>query len=486
MDATGIGRIATVFRGALGRPFRMAFHDAPETGLFIAGGFAGVVDQDGGSPDLVRLPVLAGLKPDTRFSHGRIAQRGDARVDVAWNDGHAQLPVHAAGRLAMTPASWSQRALQATMIAGSVTRWSRLPAAGAMSMAVLVEQYFSSSPMSSDNLQKGDLDRTPFFVASAVTVDRLLKRLPDKPIRIVSFLAAALEVKAREASTRIASLAGAITVSALGKAAGPRPEQVSLLFTIGDALVESAWQGDGEIAPVDVAVETVNRPAFIAHATPRVALLRLKGTGGLTRYRAVGIAGRIVRSRRNGATEPLLPDAARGFPLAVTAPGGWLYGTEESIAVPVRDDQVRDGLLPSGAAGLARGVGLPAEAARRAGKLGDAVWYVQTRATAYYPLNLARLSSEAIPWLRPVTARPRLPTRDALGHAWADARVTEMQAFIPESATFAVALFVTLPSRIRSRRYTNSQRSCRGGSGRGQEASPAGRLRAAGPGPRRD
>lgn len=441
MDASGIGRIATVFRGALGRPFRMAFHDAPETGLFIAGGFAGTVEQDGGAPDLVRLPVLAGLTPGTRFSHGRIAQRGDARVDVAWSDGHAQLPVHAAGRLAMTPASWSQRALQAAMIAGSVTRWSRLPAVGAMSMAVLVEQYFSSAPMGSDDLKKGDLDKTPFFIASAVTVERLLKRATDKPIRITSFLAAALEVKAQDASppTRIASLAGAITVSSLGKAAGPLPEQASLLFTIGDTLVESAWQGDGGIAPFAVAIETIHRPAFIAHAAPRVALLRLKGSHGLTRYRAVGISGRIVRSRRNRIAEPVLPDAARGFPLAVAAPGGWLYGTEESISVPVRDDQAHGDLPPSGAAGLARDVGLPAEAARRSSKLGDPVWYVQTRAPTYYPLDLTGIVSEAIPWLRPVTARPRVPTVDALTEAWTDANVTEMQAIIPEGASITSA-----------------------------------------------
>jgi hypothetical protein len=434
MDATGIGRIATVFRGALGLPFRAAFHAKPETGLFVAGGAVGLAERAGLAPELVRLPVLAGLKGDTLFRNGHIAQRGDARIDVAWNDGHARLPVHAAGRLATTPASWSQRALEAALIAGSVTRWSQLPAAGDPLLAVLVEQYFSSAPMSSDALKAGDLTGTPFFIGAAVTVHRLIERPSDKPVKFVSFLAAPLEVLAggKPPSKPIASLATAIRISSSGKIDAALPERAPMLASIGDDLVESPWQGADAIAPQDVAIEAIRRPAFTEHAAPRVALLRVKGEGGLSRYRPIDIPRRAKRARWQGNAETVQPDSARGFPLAVVPPGGWLLGSEESIGIPIRDDTPSGGLPASGVAGLSRRISLPAEADAHRTSPYNPTWYVQTRAPVYHSLGLTGISCEPVPWLRPSPARPRLPTYGAISEAWLSAQLGDVQAIIPE------------------------------------------------------
>lgn len=432
MEATGIGKVATVFRGTLGLPFRAAFDAARETGLFLAGGVLGFLERVGEEADLLRLPVLAGLG-ETQYRDGFLTQGGIDQIQVAWSDGHAQRPLHASGRTAATPTSWNGRALAAAIVAGSVTRWSDFPAAGDPVMAVLSEQFFETSPMSSDRLVPGTLETTPFFIGAAVTVAGFLAKPRLKVPRFVAFLAGPMAVADPSAPGKIrkASLAAAIRISLSTAKRAPAPLREPLHVTVGALCTQTAWPSAAGEAP-----EAVRRRAFAAELEPRAALLRLEKGDGAATYRVLAVPRRARRVRGQVSATIFLPDAARGAPLGIGENAGWILGLEETIARPIRDDVPGADASPaSGVAGLSRAVRLPAEARDLAEHGKDPTWHVQTRVPVYHSLHYSDFVSEPVPWLRGVAARPRVPTREAVEAAWAENKLGEVQSITPETAS---------------------------------------------------
>jgi hypothetical protein len=451
MLRAGVGRIATVLRGALGYPFREAFWRGGKThkGLFLAGGFAGLIaSNDGDRAPLVRLPVLAAFDGGEDLSKpGFITQDGELRpIGVAWADGRAARHLVATLRNAVAPASTSDSALRAALLAGSRAAASAGLTPEQTIAAVLVEQSFAVRP--ADGSVEVQLASEPFFLAAAVSLARALARFPENvPPAVLSLLAGSSIAK----TTR--TFASAVITRTLPAASDPLRvrELRAELATIGNDVVVRPWQGPAVAALESIVpVALVATPAFADHARPRAALLRTSSEGQV-RFDAPPLPlGREKARLIPPVNDRDFADKARGYGLLPEGdPLRWLAGPEQGRMQPFRDDKSESA---SGLAGLSRAMAMPAHAAtlqvedqtidpaRR-----NLVWFSQTRAPVYLPLPLS-LKSSPIPWLTPAQPRPRVPSDDALAVAFdklgfpldeKKSRVVGAQPVLPDSATLA-------------------------------------------------
>lgn len=440
MVAAGAGRIGTVLRGALGMPFRRAFWAATPQGLFVAGGFVGLVaSRDGENAPLVRLPVLAPLEKDQLLGQpGLITQRNpdkDLKLDVAWADGRTARNVIATLRHATTPTSSSDGALREALMIGSRPSARTNLTADQTVAAVLVEQSFVARW--DELFPKPDLTRQPFFFAAAVSVKRLLASLKVNRAPIVLSLIAGHGVAGDESRSLAAVVLTRNLPVDLAKG-GPQRRPQPELATLGDDVVVAPWTGPAVADLADVIpVGLVAGPALVEHTQPRAAMLRTVSAAGVLRYDAPPLPGARERAR---FTTPLpgaqraYADPGRGFGLVhekTEDPTRWLASPEEGPMRPFRDT---DG---TGLAGLSRVMTMAAHAepvrtddpnatARRL------VWIAQTRAPIFLDLPLAGVKAPPIPWLTPGTPRARLPIDDAVRAA-----AGATQAILPSAATVA-------------------------------------------------
>lgn len=440
MVKAGVGRPVTVLAGALGLPFRAAFGTGHD-GLFLAGGFAGLVNAtDGLRAPLLRLPVLAAFDPSDPFANagfisGKIGQK---RVTVSWVDGQAARNVVATLRSAVTPASSSESALRSALLTGSraSSRSGLTPEETAM--AILVEQYFDEH---ADNLAKGDLERDPFFVAAAVGLAKTIPVLEQNPAPVV------LSLIAGNGGDPKRGLAAAVVTRNLPLTSADEDQDRlrAQLVTLGDEVVLHDWPGP-PVANLEgvVPVALVAGPAFADHVSPRAVLVRTVSNGE-SQYDAPPLPRGDDRPQM-AKTDPArsFADGGRGYGLD---PGDgalrWLAGPEEGRTRPYRDDgpPVADVKEPqvSGLAGLSRAMALPAHATAKRDEL---VWVAQTRAPVYLPLGITDLESPPIPWLTPGTPRPRHVTSGTLGGALENFEfvkevATNVQSILPTGATVA-------------------------------------------------
>jgi hypothetical protein len=457
-----IGRIGTVLSGALGLPFRRAFWPADGTdrpGFFLAGGFVGLLTSqlDEESAPLLRLPMLVPLDGQALA----IGQKGDGKaIEVAWTDSRAAREVIVTRRSAVAPASTSDSAIRAALLAGSRALKSIEP--DDTVAAVLVEQSFA--------VPRGnaDLATTPFFIAAAVSLARSLDRLqPQQQPTVLSLLAGDGIAGPHDRH----GLAAAIVTRDLKRGDDPNVQRLQAepeLTTVGDDIVVHAWTGPN-VAEIDdvVPVSLIAGPAFADHVQPRAVLLRTLenkqwryDTPQLPRPFERPRAAAPVREDRRS-----FPDSGRGYPLPLGKEQlRWLRAPEEIEMMPVRDvpkdvdtQPALDGTT-SGLAGLSRIAAMPAHAANVSGEIqkpkpgetndpvrNNLVWIAQTRSPVYLPLGLSSVKAPPIPWLTPGTPRPRNPAAAALARAFdkIDVHVDEndrtvaVQPLLPAGATIA-------------------------------------------------
>jgi len=438
-----IGRIGTVLRGALGLSFRRAFWPTDDTkhdGLFIAGGFVGaLIAADKEDAPLLRLPVLAALATSTLS----ITQKGfGAPIHLAWTDSHAARNIIATARGAVAPASTADTAIRTALLEGSRAIAPAISPDAAIA-AVLVEQSFAV-PSGGDNLE-----RSPFFIAAAVSLSRSLGQFADnKPAPTVLSLIAGYALDNRGEQRGLASAIVTRNLASNGAAAKRSPGDPTLA-TLGDDLAIHPWTG-ANVADLleSVPVAQIAGPAFADHVHPRAVLLRTEAVTnaiGQWRYDAPRLPKPFERPRN---TTPVVEkdrafaDPGRGYALP---PGDererWLTAPEEIEMKPFRDAD-SDG-VKSGLAGLSRVEALPAHASNIS-VLDGLVWIAQTRSPVYLPLGLSAVKSLPIPWLTPGTPRPRNPAGDAVVAAFdkIDVRPDKddklnVQPMLPPDATIA-------------------------------------------------
>ncbi len=503
MRSGGSGRIATVLRGALGLAFRVGFASETRKGIFVAGGFVGVLAvRDGDSGPLLRLPVLAALDPAvSHLAAGTIEQNGTASVRVAWADSGAARQVVATLRSAVAPASTAEGALRAALIAGS-----RRPVKGTLDpgdvvTAILVEQSFVVPSDPKDDHPTVVLAKDPFFIASAVSVSAAvesLSRFADRKQTptVLSLLAGrglVRFIEDKKKKTREMGLAAAVVTRKLTVPEKPgqpliEPPIANELTTLGDQIVTTPWTG-GNVADLADAIPIgmVAGAAYADHVEPRVALLRTegktKGKNKTSRYDCVPLPRRAIRSRVAEKTvRRRFADAGRGYGWVPTETSNWLSAPAEGRMMPVRDDDPIGNRRASGIAGLSRPMRMPAHAVpvdegSPESPLSGIVWTAQTRAPVYLPLALTEVTSVPIPWLSPAAPRPRLPIDEALRSAVKNLDL-RVQPFLPERTTLAsvgdragislarITRFETAlsPVPMFDRRYARFGRPAQGGS----------------------
>ncbi|HWJ41117.1 MAG TPA: hypothetical protein VNT29_08280 [Candidatus Limnocylindrales bacterium] len=439
MIAGGSGRIAVVLRGALGRPFRETFWQSAHEGLFLAGGFAGLVGaEDGATAPLLRLPVLMAFHQGEGLATPRVMeQNGVATLTVAWADGRAAHEVVATLRSAVTPASASEASLRTALLAGS----RKLAALGVgiddTVAAVLVEQSFA---VNSDALTAGPLTSTPFFAAAAVSLARALPRIPkedEAAAPVLSLLAG------HGPGNNSRTLAAAVVTRSLKEPAKTerQVEVPAQLATLGDDVVIRDWTGPavadaGESLPPAL----IAGPATIDHVRPRAVMLRTLDGADASRYDAPPLPkppdrarAALISSTRDFA------DARRGYGFTFDPAKfeRWLAAPEEGAMQPFRNANPLGtvSIDASGLAGLSRTMAMPAHASNEA-----QVWVAQTRAPIYLSLPFPDgstaeepVKSPPIPWLAPGAPRPRIPADAALQSVLGN----DTQSILPERATIA-------------------------------------------------
>jgi hypothetical protein len=442
MIAGGSGRIAVVLRGALGLPFRQTFWQSAHEGLFLAGGFTGLVGaDDGATAPLLRLPVLMAFDQGEGMATPRVLQQnGVATLAVAWADGRAAREVVATLRSAVTPASASELSLRTALLAGS----RRLAALGVgvddTVAALLVEQSFA---VNSDALTAGPLVSTPFFAAAAVSLARAFPHIPaedDDAAPVLSLLAGHGPGRKGQSPR---TLAAAMVTRSLNEPAitERRVEVPPKLATLGDDVVIRDWTGPavadaGESLPTAL----IAGPATIDHVRPRAAMLRTLDGDKPSRYDAPSLPKPPDRARASAVSSKRdFADARRGYGLAFDSAQveRWLVAPEEGTMKPFRDANPPEAVSidVSGLAGLSRTMSMPAHASNDA-----QVWVAQTRAPIYLSLPFPDgsgadepVKSPPIPWLAPGAPRPRIPADDAVKSALGDGT----QPILPERATVA-------------------------------------------------
>jgi hypothetical protein len=441
----GRGGVGTVLQGLHGQAFREAIYAGAESAgpnVIVVGGFAGLIELEGkDAVPLLKLPVLMGLSAGYLGdgTEPLLKQGGANPIDheVAWPDGLASAAVATTFRSAVSPATSSERDLDVAARAGARALEGDAIARERLAGALLVEQSF---PV---NLVLDGLGATPFFLASAAGVSRVLK--------------GASEVTAaqREAKTpRVLSLVSHVAREKAGKAVQRR---AAALLTAGDSELAGntigtlAGEGELMVAGDDLAVETwqsvdfteqalegmgahVVMKAYSMQARPRAALARdIHGD-----FRCIGLPLPTQQPRRRELLEQAFADAGRGYMLPV-AGGAEMAGVEEGFTGAVRDD------AGSGIAALSRVLNLPAVSPQTENNastpVDDVLWVSQQRAALYLPIRAA-LNSEPIPWIVPGAPRTRLPAGKELRNAIdrllpQGAPSTTWQPFLAEQAMVA-------------------------------------------------
>lgn len=410
----GRGGIGSVLQGTLGMAFREAIHEKldADPNVVVYGGFAGLIEQPGSDAvPLVRLPVLMGL------SKGYLGDGSDPLLmqggalstdyDVAWPDSLASAPVVATFRCAVSPATASERDLEAAARAGARVLDGDVMARDSLAGALLVEQSF---PV---DLALTGLGTTPFFLASAAGVSRMLKGLATVrkevrvalPLRVLSLVSHALcDKDGKLVQRRAAALLTAGDWDCTIKTTAPLNGEGELMVA-GDDVVVEPWRGlDFTQQALDSFGAQVAMKAYSLQSRPRAVLARdIQGE-----YLCVDLPMSTLQPRRRELLEQAFADEGRGYMLPV-AGGVEMAGVEEGFTGAVRDGG-RDG---SGIAGLSRVANLPALASRiekneLSTPVDEVVWLAQQRAPLYLPIR-SKLDSEPIPWLVPGAPRTRLP-----------------------------------------------------------------------------
>jgi hypothetical protein len=433
MTDTGEGRLGVVLRGTLGIEFRKMFWSGQRSGLYLDGEFS-------------RLPVLCALtateSKDAFSRQGSLPQIDwKSPYEMAWPDTQAARTVTTSFRRAAAPASSSEPALRAALRAG---RWDNTPDPDATGdiAAIFVEQSFA--PLASTTIG------APYFLASAVTVQRALTRFPAGTTpTVVSVIAGALtgdELKDR-------TLAASVVTRGLREEGAPASVRAAELVTLGDDVVVRPWTSPGD---VDAApVSAVAAPAFADHAEPRLAMVRAPTLDGW-RHVAFELPHHDWSVREAASPKLAFADAHRGYLAEVEQDGPLLYPVEESATRPFVDaltppTQAAESLR-SGVAGLSRVLALPAWAASTSDP-DQWVWYSQHRTPVFEPARFTDLLGPPIAHLSPAAPRPRLPVEAAITRTLESVSTSgekpEIQAIVPSAAT--VATFADRPGVLIAR-----------------------------------
>ncbi len=429
MHTPGLGAVATVLQGALGAAFRTAFWEQPIPGLIVMGGFLGALrlGAETAAP-LLRLPVLAGL------GERKIGQTVPAEgIELSWTDGPAARLLALTRSGAPSPADASLDALRAAALAGSLP----VPPSNADDSwddpagSLLVEQSY----VNADLVKSAKLETTPFFLASAVTVERMFRlvKLPA-PDQIESLsLVAGSSILRGQGKKKSESLSLASAIALRDRQSSRAPQQPMPCFAlVGERLTVADWigpaAGEGDATPVPM----LNGLAVARDKNPRVAFVTTPPVqrGRLTRYFPHAFPPPMLDAPATSAMPAgFFADHGRG---SVAMPGAdqplrWLAPVVEGAVRPIRDDDIFSAdpehkLLHtgSGLAGLTRRVRLPAHtgtAIELAPAATDAnpqvnddfVWLSQTQVPIYLPLRTTGLKGPPIGWLTPATPLTRLP-----------------------------------------------------------------------------
>lgn len=438
----GDGGLGTVLQGSWGRAFRSAFAtDYPEQArsLMLVGGFVGLLDQGQPSAPLLRLPALIGVSSGLLAAGSGPAARpalhqGPDRpltVEVAWADGLASAAIGVTAGSAAAPAGSHARDIDAAIAAGARALALDAGAQRGLAAAMLVEQSF---PVIT---QPNVLATTPYFLAAAAGVSRVLKAAASTPrARRALSLVSSTSTDNREPLPRVQRRA-AVLITSDGNRQSDQTTQAPAIaaemISVGEDLVVSAWPGL-ELGKVEQVNGQVAIRAASLHARPRAALLR--DHDGRVAHAVLPRSTLAPRPRR--PREQRFADAGRGFMLPPVG-GDEMAGVEEGVSRPLRDG----GLRGSGIAGISRVVNLPALAAETDAGSSDVrhlVWLAQQRAPVYLPLD-TELLAEPIPWLVPGAPRSRLPVEGevlaALGEPPAEGQppANPWQAILPEQVT---------------------------------------------------
>lgn len=421
----GHGGLGTVLQGALSGAFRAACYasGAEDSHIVLAGGFVGMLLDDAniqGNAPLMRLPVLAGLHEGPLFvdraedgtppvTQRRVTGEG---LRLAWSDGAATPKIRVTMRHGVAASGGSERALRDAMAAGNLSH--ELEALGDPQMAILVEQSYphdlaGSLPMDTPENRKQALKVLPFFISSAVSIERAIDALKPSPtvkLRMCLSLLAGSDFSRKHKDKMQRGAALLLTrqgspAAAPGGALTLQPAP-AILMLVADDLVTQTWDGP-RIAHVQQPIALVASKAYAAHRRPRAALLR-DASG---QYISVAIPAHHLQLQKRSAVTPVFADSGRGYALATGKTQAWLAGPEEGGAMAVRDFQTdADGNgTGSGIAGFSRNAALRASASD-----GPPIWLGQQRAPIYLPLQTRDLTGPAVPWLTPGAARTRLPT----------------------------------------------------------------------------
>ncbi|MHC2566375.1 hypothetical protein [Bradyrhizobium liaoningense] len=452
MHRPGLGAVATVLQGALGAAFRKAFWNEPSEGLMVMGGFLGALRlSTADSTPLLRLPVLAGL--DAGMIKQTLPGRG---IELSWTDGPAARLLALTRPGTPSPADASLDALRAAALAGSLPlppsnddgTWDD-PAG-----AVLVEQSYVNADLTSG----AQLASTPFFLASAVTVERIFRMgeasLPAQ-VEALSLVAGASVLRKRN-KTSSRSLATALVLRDKDPPASPK-KLAPRFALVGESLTVADWTGplsgesDASLMPV------LNGLAVARDSNPRAAFVAapaVSGASAVATY-TLHVFPPAIADVPPIPTNPTasFADHGRG---AVAVPGlteplRWLAPPIEGAGTPIRDYD-KTGDQGSGLAGLARRVRLPAHASVKIDLAstqaeGDFIWLSQTQVPIYLPLQTKGLKGPPIGWLTPASPQVRLPVigdvlqaiRASNGNddAVPAGRSREVQPFLPQELSAA-------------------------------------------------
>jgi hypothetical protein len=434
MQRPGFGAVATVLQGALGAAFRKAFKP-PTAGLILAGGFVGTVTfADTEAAPLVRVPVLVGLGTP-------VGQTGiGSGIEMAWNDTAAARLLAVTRGGAGSPANASLDALRAAMLAGS--RPARLKEDEWLSDpvgALLVEQSFVNADLTAG----ADLATTPFFLAAAVSVERLWKSLPATGATTnsatLALVAGQVPVKSQKRQPPAIPLAAAIALRDAepilpGEPANP------MLVIVGHRVSMLDWTGSEPLGADDGTARLAMGLAIARDVDPRATLVVWpKKTLVVSPKKApprvhpaksyfarLLPAAALKEQVWSPPPAPRFADLGRGS-LAAPDPSSalpWLAPAVEGAIRPIRDEvggETSDDTR-SGIAGLTRQIALPAHAGvAELIETGDAagkpatpnlVWLAQHQVPVYLPLQTQQLNGPPIGWLTPAPPRVRLPSDD--------------------------------------------------------------------------
>lgn len=442
----GLGRVRTVFEGALGRPFREAIAtEAAKGGVIVAGGFLGFL-RTGGDKEaavLLRLPFLARLGGEP-LAPGLLTQDAWDSIDLAWADTGAAREVAAADADATVPTDTTERALIDALRAGALRP--KGAAAAAVAPALLVEQSFATVRPATD---AGNRLAAPFWIGAAVTVKRAVVAMGAESGAVearftLSLVAGSIEVREPPTAGGRRLRRGLAALLRLGASVAvdrPVPPLAPVLLSGGHALVEEGWTGPAvDEADAGAVNGLASGMALAAHAQPRFAVLRTPGAvgGAGVAYTRVTLPRPVVADLPAGRTappgEPRFADPFRGYALGPGhEPERWLQAPHLGRIAAVRDER-------SGVAGLASAIVLPAQAAGPADGPeqvgGDLVWFGEKRVPVYPPLRLGGVRAPPVPWLSPAPPRVRLPDDAGVAAALHSAGYGPgtLQAFLPPGA----------------------------------------------------